>query len=149
MSQTFHFNTKILIVEDTPIIRDTLKAQLRELGYKQIVEARDGAAAYQEICDARQAQDPFGLIISDLHMPNVTGLEFLKLVRAVRGYEQTPFILVTAETDRRLVIAAMAAGVSNYIMKPLEDILLKEKLETTWLKYIQQSTQKSIPLRSS
>ncbi len=136
MSQTFHLNTKILIAEDTGSVRDSLKTQLRELGYRQIVEASDGRSAYQEVVTARASQDPFGLILSDLHMPHVSGIEFLKMVRAMRGCEQTPFIIITAETDRTKVMEALSAGVSNYIMKPLDDVMLRDKLSKTWQKTV-------------
>ncbi|MEC8467263.1 MAG: response regulator, partial [Pseudomonadota bacterium] len=60
--------------------------------------------------------------------PNMTGLEFLKVLRSSEEYKDLPFIMVTAEGKKENVIAAVQAGVNNYIVKPFNAATLKEKL---------------------
>jgi len=68
-------------------------------------------------------------IISDWNMPNMTGLELLKAVRADKDLTGLPFLMVTAEGLQKNVLAAVKAGVSNYIVKPFTAEVLNEKIE--------------------
>ena len=69
------------------------------------------------------------MIVSDWNMPNMTGLELLKTVRADAKYKHLPFVMVTAEAEKENIIEAVKAGVSNYVVKPFTGQTLKEKLE--------------------
>jgi len=117
-------NINVLVVDDFAIMRRIVKGVLRELGFKNIVEADDGSSALQEL-----KKDDFGLIISDWNMPKMTGLDLLKAVRADDKYKNIPFIMVTAEGQKDNVVEAIKAGVSNYVVKPFTPDTLKEKLE--------------------
>lgn len=79
----FDRNTRILVVDDMLTMRKIVSKILRELGFSQITEAHDGADAWKKA----QAGD-FGLIISDWNMPNCTGLEFLKMIRADQKFRE-------------------------------------------------------------
>lgn len=98
----------------------------KELGFTDLSEAGDGVIAWEAITNANP---PFGLIISDWNMPNCTGLELLKRVRADQRFGKTPFVLVTAEAEQHQIVEAVKAGVSNYVIKPFTTDALKEKLE--------------------
>ena len=100
-----------------------LRNLLRQLGFANVDEAIDGSSALQKV---RQAE--FGLIISDWNMEPMTGLQFLKEVRADAKTKHIPFIMVTAESKSENVIAAKEAGVSNYIVKPFNAETLKAKM---------------------
>ncbi|WP_300456683.1 chemotaxis response regulator CheY [Desulfobacula sp.] len=115
---------KILIVDDFATMRRILKNILKQLGFKDFVEADDGSTAWDEL----QGQK-IDLIISDWNMPKMTGIEFLKKVRASDVYKTTPFLMVTAEAQKQNVIEAVQAGVSNYIVKPFTAEAISEKLE--------------------
>ena len=67
-------------------------------------------------------------IVSDWNMPNMTGLEFLKAVRADPRFKHLPFLMVTAEAEKENIIEAVKSGVSNYIVKPFTGDTLREKL---------------------
>jgi two-component system chemotaxis response regulator CheY len=127
-------NTRILIVDDMASLRDLLKAYLRRLGYKSITEAVDGRDAYQTMIASKAAGNPFELIISDWNMPNLNGIELLKLVRAVPEWKNLPFVILTTENEKEKVMEAVLAQVSNYIVKPIEEKTLEEKLARTWQK---------------
>lgn len=114
---------RILVVDDFQTMRRIIINLLRQLGFTNVVEAQDGAFALEKVKD-----DNIDLVISDWNMPNMTGLEFLKALRASEEYKELPFIMVTAEGKKENVIAAVQAGVNNYIVKPFNAATLKEKL---------------------
>jgi len=127
-------NTKILIVDDMPTIVDLLKIQLKALGFRFIYEANNGEEALQFMSKHYAGRGEIDLIISDWNMPNVTGLEFLKLIRATPEWSKMPFILLTSEGEREQVTEAVLAGVTSYILKPFTTKILEDKLKAAWLK---------------
>ena len=115
-------------------LRDLLKAYLRRLGYRQISEAGDGREAYQMMISAKAGGNSFELVISDWNMPNMTGLDLLKLVRSLPDWKTLPFLLLTTENEKEKVMEGVMAGASNYIVKPVEEKVLEEKLMRVWQK---------------
>lgn len=114
---------KILVVDDFATMRKVVRNLLKQVGYENIVEAEDGVTALKALKSQK-----VDLIISDWNMPNMTGLELLKAVRADEDLKTTPFLMVTAEALQDNVIAAVKAGVSNYIVKPFTAEVLNEKI---------------------
>lgn len=115
---------KILVVDDFPTMRRIVKTLLRQNGYNNFIEAEDGRQAF----DTLQSEGDIEFIVSDWNMPNMTGLEFLKKVRADPRFQSIPFLMVTAEAEKENIIEAVKAGVSNYVVKPFTGQTLKEKL---------------------
>ncbi len=115
---------KVLVVDDFATMRRIVKGVLKQIGFSNIVEAEDGSAALETL-----KKEKVGLIVSDWNMPNMTGLDLLRAVRADDGLKETPFIMVTAEGQKENVIEAVKAGVSNYIVKPFTPETFSEKLE--------------------
>jgi two-component system chemotaxis response regulator CheY len=115
---------KILIVDDFSTMRRIVKNLLRQLGYENIEEAEDGAQAYSKLKSGN-----YGFVISDWNMPNMDGLELLKKIRSDPELKDLPVLMVTAEAEKEKVIAAIQAGVSNYIVKPFTGEVLKEKMD--------------------
>jgi two-component system chemotaxis response regulator CheY len=122
----FNLKTKVLIVDDMLTMRKIVSKVLREIGFSDITEACDGKEAWEKV---NNAPEPFGLIISDWNMPNMTGLDFLKSVRASEKFKKTPFLLVTAEAEQHQVAEAIKSGVDQYVIKPFSQDNLKTKLE--------------------
>jgi two-component system chemotaxis response regulator CheY len=116
---------KILVVDDSSTMRRIIVNTLSRLGYKDVVQAADGAEAW----DALQANPDVGVVITDWNMPNMNGLELVKKIRAQDKYKAMPIIMVTTEGGKKEVIIALKAGVNNYIVKPFTPQVLKEKLE--------------------
>src|SRR3989339_1039515 len=116
-------NIKILVVDDFATMRKVIKNLLKQVGYENIVEAEDGVLAMRVLKSQK-----IDLVISDWNMPNMTGLELLKAVRADEDLKTTPFLMVTAEALQDNVIAAVKAGVSNYIVKPFTAEVLNDKI---------------------
>ena len=116
-------NLRILIVDDYKTMLRIVRNLLKQLGFNNVEEATDGSMALQ-MC---RTQD-YGLVISDWNMEPMTGLQFLKELRADDKLKGTPFIMVTAESKTENVIAAKQAGVNNYIVKPFNAETLKKKM---------------------
>lgn len=122
----FDPKTQILIVDDMKTMRKLVKKACTDLGFTNFLEAEDGAQAFETLAGANP---PVGLVISDWNMPNCTGLDFLKRVRAESRFKNTPFLLLTAESEAAQVATAIQAGVDNYMIKPFSTAALSEKLE--------------------
>jgi|SRR5512136_3334295 two-component system chemotaxis response regulator CheY len=117
-------NLKILIVDDFATMRKVIRNLLKQGGFENVAEAEDGAAALKVL-----KSQPVDFVISDWNMPNMSGLELLKAVRADEELKELPFLMVTAEALKDNVVAAVKAGVSNYIVKPFTAEVLNEKIE--------------------
>ena len=117
----------VLIVDDYKTMLRIIRNLLRQLGIENVYEATDGGTAL-----AKLRESDYGLVISDLIMQPMTGLQLLKEVRADEKLKQIPFIMVTAESKTENVVAAKEAGVTNYIVKPFNAATLKQKLEAIW-----------------
>jgi len=122
----FDAATRILIADDASSMRLTIKAMLNGFGLNDVTEATNGNNAW-ELLNA--ANPPIGLILSDQNMPECTGMEFLKRVRADAKFAKIPFLLVTSEGEKQMIVDAIKAGVSNYVTKPVDAEALKKKLE--------------------
>ncbi|WP_319544104.1 response regulator [uncultured Pseudodesulfovibrio sp.] len=116
-------NMRILVVDDSSTMRRILKTSLKDMGLKNVVTADDGDAAWAIV-----QREPIDLILSDHKMPKMSGEEFLALVRGNDEYKCIPFIMVTAESFRENVMAAVKLGVSNYIVKPFSTDQLRKKI---------------------
>lgn len=118
-----------------PTIRDLVKTQLKAMGFKNIIEASDGEEGLAHMKDNNSPGNEIQLVISDWNMPKMTGLEFLKQVRAVPEWKTLPFVLLTSESERDQVTEAILAGVSQYVVKPFAAKAFEEKLRGVWAKY--------------
>jgi len=117
--------TPILVVDDFGTMVRIIRHFLRQLGFSDVDDARDGAEALEMLRAKR-----YGLVISDWNMEPMTGYELLERVREDQRLAPIPFIMVTAESRTSNVIAAKNAGVDNYIVKPFNAATLRGKIET-------------------
>ena len=127
--------TRILIADDMPTIRELVKNQLKNMGFKNIIEASDGEIAMKLVISNTTIGTPIQLVISDWNMPKLSGLEFLKQIRASTDWANLPFVLLTSESDRDQVTEAILAGVSQYLVKPFAGKSFEEKLRGVWAKH--------------
>ena len=117
----------ILVVDDYHTMVRIVRNLLRQLGFENVDEASNGAAALEKMRLKR-----YGLVISDWNMAPMTGYDLLRQVRADPMLGKTPFIMVTAESKTENVIAAKQAGVNNYIVKPFNAETLKHKIDAVF-----------------
>ncbi len=118
------YKMKILVVDDFSTMRRIVKNVLKQLGFENIEEAEDGAQAL-----AKLKTGGFGFVVTDWNMPNMDGLDFFKAARKEPPLKEIPFLMVTAEAEKDKVIAAIQAGVNNYIVKPFTAEVFKEKMD--------------------
>lgn len=119
--------TRILVVDDYQTMLRITSNLLKQLGFLDIEEATDGEAAIIKL-----RQQKFDLIISDWNMEPMSGLELLIAVRADPELMDIPFIMATAESKTENLITAKQAGVTNYVIKPFNAVILKSKLVATF-----------------
>lgn len=113
----------VLVVDDAATMRRIVRSLLRELGIKNVREAEDGEAAFENL--KLQKAD---LVVSDWTMPKMTGIELLRAIRQDSTLKDTPVLMVTAESKKENIMEAVQAGVTNYIVKPFNSKTLEEKL---------------------
>ena len=113
---------KVLVADDSRLIRTIIVDMLRGLGMKEVVEATDGREAVEVF-----RENEFDLVVLDWQMPGICGLEVIEAIRATGSL--VPIIMVTATgTNNEHVVDAVEAGVSDYLLKPFAPAVLREKL---------------------
>lgn len=107
---------KIIIAEDSIPNQKILAHLLTKLGY-EVIACNNGAEAWSKLNDP--ATGPVTAILSDMMMPEEDGMTFLKRVRESEKFAQTPFVLITAVSDKDQIVAAKNLKVNGYILKPI------------------------------
>lgn len=115
---------RVLIVDDQLTSRALIRDGLQQLGIEDIEMAADGEQGLKVMM-----QKPAHLIISDLNMPKLDGLGFLRAVRANPPTKNAAFIMLTGRGDRELIERAVKCGVNNYLVKPFTMPTLKGAIE--------------------
>ena len=117
-------NTRFLVVDDFSTMRRIVRNLLKELGFTNVQEAEDGVEALLKL-----RADEFDFVVSDWNMPNMTGIELLRNIRADAKLKHLPVLMVTAEAKKENIIEAAQAGASGYVVKPFTAATLDEKLK--------------------
>jgi two-component system chemotaxis response regulator CheY len=114
---------KFLVVDDSSTMRRIVINSLQRIGYTEVAEAADG----------REALDRFDgsidFVVTDWNMPNMSGLEFARALRGRPDGQNVPILMVTTRSVKEDIIAAVQAGVNNYVVKPFTPQVLKEKID--------------------
>ncbi len=129
MDKNIDYRMKVLVADDFATMRKIVRNILKQIGFDNIVEAEDGQAAIQVL-----KTENIGLVVTDWNMPNMTGLELLQKIRSDPKTANIPVLMVTAEGLKENVVAAVKAGVNNYVVKPFTAEVLQEKLEQIFKK---------------
>lgn len=119
---------KILVVDDGKMTRNIVQNFLQELGFTRVYLADDGKNGLKLLEEQVKAKDPYKLLISDIKMPRMDGLELLETIRAHRLLGALKVILLTTVDDSETILKAVDMGADNYITKPATQEKLKEKL---------------------
>jgi two-component system chemotaxis response regulator CheY len=109
----------VLIIDDSPTVRDQVRAALDSGGY-QTVEAIDGADGLQKLA----SNEDIGLVICDVNMPRVGGLEMLDRLNRGGQLAQLPFVMLTTECSPSAIERARKAGARGWLVKPFKPALL-------------------------
>ena len=114
----------VLVVDDSRIMRNIVKNYFSELSIAcQYIESADGNDALEQLW-----RQPIDLVLLDWNMPQLSGIDFLKRVRGMEKYKTLPIIMVTSEAARYNVIEALKMGATDYIIKPINGKLFKDKI---------------------
>ena len=114
---------KFLVVDDSVTMRRIIVNSLHRIGYTETAEAGDG----HEALNVFDASVQF--VITDWNMPNMSGIDFARALRARVDGRHVPILMVTTRSMREDILAAVEAGVNNYILKPFTPPTLKEKID--------------------
>ena len=118
----------ILVVDDMVSMRAIIVALLRSMGFSNIEQAENGEKAIKKL--TRKSYD---IVLSDWDMPGIDGLTLLKTVRDELKLSKVVFLLITANDSQHKVESARAAGVNDYIVKPITFQQVQERIERAWL----------------
>lgn len=114
----------VLVVDDFSTMRRIITNVLKQIGFEKIFEAEDGTKALELM-----QHEKIDFVVTDWNMPQMSGLDLLKAIRADPERKDTPVLMVTAESLQENIVAAAQAGVNNYIIKPFDATTLSEKID--------------------
>ncbi|HKJ29659.1 MAG: response regulator [Deltaproteobacteria bacterium] len=115
---------KVLVVEDSPTMRQLIVFALKRIRGFQIVEANDGVDGLKKL-----SSDKFDLIVTDINMPIMDGLKLVSMVRNDPNYKETPIIIITTEGATEDRERALALGANEYITKPIQTMQILETVK--------------------
>jgi two-component system, chemotaxis family, chemotaxis protein CheY len=116
--------TRFLVVDDSATMRRIIKNNLKTIGFESVVEAEGAQAALAKI-----ATGGVDFVISDWAMPEMTGLDLLRAIRANPAHAKLPVLMVTGNGQEEDIVQAVEAGVNGYVIKPFDPNTLAEKLQ--------------------
>jgi two-component system chemotaxis response regulator CheY len=120
---------KFLIVDDFSTMRRIVRGLLKEMGCNNADEAEDGVVALRMLTGQR-----YDFVISDINMPNMTGFDLLKAIKADAALKHLPVLMVTAEARKEDIVLAAQSGAAGYIVKPFTKATLEDKVQKILLK---------------
>lgn len=137
MSNIEYLKTQtVLFVEDEVLAREVLAKILTKL-FKKVITAENGLEGLEIFNKFKDTEEPIDLIISDINMPIMNGLDMLENIRKIDS--KVPAIFVTARNETSNILKAIDLNVTNYVIKPIEaDILLKKIFDACEIEYIQK-----------
>ena len=130
----FSKNLRILVVDDIDRTRGMIKEMLKQIGFENVDEAESGKKAWSMIEGTKEENEFYQLILSDWSMPLMDGLELLKKIRGSSEFKDTPFLMITAESEQRKVLQVLREGVANFIIKPFSSETLRSKIRKVLIK---------------
>lgn len=118
---------KVLIVEDMSSMRVIIKGELAQMGVLETncTEARDGEAGWETL---NANPDAFNLVLLDINMPKLNGLDLLKRLRADSRFTELPIVMLSSEAESDVVSTALKCGANQYVTKPISSEKLKKAL---------------------
>ena len=118
---------RVLIVDDSTVMRKIVERSLRQAGIEleEVREASNGAEALAQVQNSN-----LDLILSDINMPSMDGIEFLRALGAVEGAKGVPVVMITTEGSEARVVEALSVGAKGYIRKPFTPDQVKERVSS-------------------
>lgn len=120
---------KTLIVDDHPVTLNMLRQVLKQLGFRDIKEADTGERAL-----AILSNENIGLVLTDLTMPSMSGVELIRKIREKDPQHKLPVIVVSGENDPKIVVEALKAGADAFVLKPFSPKTIGDKVAQVFSK---------------
>ncbi len=117
-------NIRFLVVDDSSTMRTMIHKYLTRIGANHIVQAENGKDAL-----ALMFSDEIDFIITDWNMPELDGIHLIKAIRQVDDFKHIPILMVTTRGSKQDIIEALKVGTDNYIVKPFDALVLKDKID--------------------
>ncbi|MCF6227773.1 MAG: response regulator [Planctomycetes bacterium] len=117
---------RVLIVDDSAIMRKIQRKVLVDMGIEDIVDAEDGIDALMKM---KEHNFDFNLVLCDWNMPKMDGITLVRKLRSVSQLAKMPIVMVTTEGEKERVVEALKAGANGYIVKPFKPETITEKLK--------------------
>ena len=115
---------RFLVVDDSSTMRRIIINTLNKLGYRECHEAGNGREGIDKL-----GSHPVDMVITDWNMPEMSGIDFIRALRANDATKRLPVLMVTTNAAEDDIVEALKAGVSNYVVKPFTPDTIKEKIE--------------------
>ncbi len=115
---------KALVVDDARVARKMVARMMEQLGFT-VITAEHG----QDALDQLDPDDPPQAVVTDWNMPIMDGVELAKALRGTPAFTTIPVLMISSEADPRRVAKALMAGVDEYLFKPVDASMIKERLE--------------------
>lgn len=116
-------HARLLVADDSRMLRKLVHGLLQELGFVNIDEAADGAAALSLF-----REKPYDLVLTDWNMPSLSGIELLRAIRGGPVRNETPVVLFTGDVSARRMVEALESGANGFVAKPFVVPSLCEKI---------------------
>lgn len=117
----------ILIVDDNKLVRKIIYKYLGDMGFEHIFFAENATAAMTFL-----KQNRVDLMLTDIHMPVVSGLTLLKTIRNSAAFKQLKILVISSENGLQFIKTAITLGIDGYLVKPIQQADLQKKIETTF-----------------
>lgn len=140
MAQQSISDLKALVVDDHMIVRCDIERHLKAFGISHV----DQAANVKEATD-KMAETQYSVIFLDWNMPGRSGYNMLEQCRGETKYDNTAFVIVSAESEDRYIIEALKAGATSYIVKPVSENILREHVTrvVAWINERMEETRQT------
>ena len=133
-SSVLGFDSKILIVDDLSSMRADLVRILTELGFSNLKQCEDGRQDLDHVKAEAINGKFYEIVFSDINMPEMDGITLLKNLRGIANYKKTPIFIVSTENEKATILSAIMSGATDYIIKPYDPLVVKEKVLIKLLK---------------
>ena len=119
---------RILVVDDMKTMRTIIIKTISQLGLENFKEAEDGQQALDLMKELAGGDESIQFVFSDINMPNMNGIEFLKAIKADKALKSVPVMMVSAENEVQYLMDATSNGAEDFLVKPFGPEDLQEKM---------------------
>lgn len=129
MSDFKYKDFRVLVIDDMATLRESIALLLKAIGFNSVNQADSGQSALRKIELSLEENQPYKLIFSDINMPELNGIDFVKKIKSDDRTKNIPVVMISTENEASIVMDAISAGAANYLLKPFTSEALKKKIK--------------------